>query len=300
MYTREEATDEIDRRMRDRDGEGWLWFDGYGSLMSLRALLDACVDVRYVSLDITALIGGGWIESAASICDDKRASAPLDPRPLATTVILAEGSTDIRILQRSLTALFPERKDYFSFFNHAELSVDGGAAYLVKFLKAFAAARAPLRLVVVFDNDTTGRQAYLQASALGLPDNMIVVVLPDTELARQYPTFGPQGEHVVDVNGKAASIELYLGRAALTKDRALRRVRWSGYNAAADAYQGEIEGKAEVEATFLRGVANCSNPAEARMEFPELVEVWTTIFRAVEKAAEEAERKLHDRVVQVG
>lgn len=300
MYTREEATDEIDRRMRDRDGEGWLWFDGYGSLMSLRALLDACVDVRYVSLDITALIGGGWIESDASICDDKRASAPLDPRPLATTVILAEGSTDIRILQRSLTALFPERKDYFSFFNHAELSVDGGAAYLVKFLKAFAAARAPLRLVAVFDNDTTGRQAYRQASALGLPDNMIVVVLPDTELARQYPTFGPQGEHVVDVNGKAASIELYLGQAALTKDGALRRVRWSGYNAAADAYQGEIEGKAEVEAAFLRAVANCSNPAEARIEFPELAKVWATIFRAVEKASEEAERKLHDRAAQIG
>ncbi|WGD53498.1 hypothetical protein QA641_06175 [Bradyrhizobium sp. CB1650] len=250
------------------------------------------------SLSTTALIGGGWIESDASICDDKRASAPLDPRPLATTVILAEGSTDIRILQRSLTALFPERKDYFSFFNHAELSVDGGAAYLVKFLKAFAAVRAPLRLVAVFDNDTTGRQAYRQASALGLPDNMIVVVLPDTELARQYPTFGPQGEHVVDVN-KAASIELYLGQAALTKDGALRRVRWSGYNAA-DAYQGEIEGKAEVEAAFLRAVTNCSNPAEARVEFPELAEVWATIFRAVEKAAEEAERKLHDRVVQVG
>jgi hypothetical protein len=58
LYTREEATDEIDRRMRDRDGEGRLWFDGYGSLMSLRALLDACADVRHV---ITALIGGGWI-----------------------------------------------------------------------------------------------------------------------------------------------------------------------------------------------------------------------------------------------
>nr|WP_245376529.1 hypothetical protein [Bradyrhizobium elkanii] len=61
LYTREEATDEIDRRMRDRDDEGRLWFDGYGSLMSLRALLDACADVRHVTLDITALIGGGWI-----------------------------------------------------------------------------------------------------------------------------------------------------------------------------------------------------------------------------------------------
>ncbi len=225
FYSREDATDEIDRHMRDRDSDGWLWFNGYGSLMSLRALLDACADVQAVRLDITALIGGGWIEPDAKICEDRRASAPLDPRPLATTVILAEGSSDIRILQRSLAALFPERADYFSFFNHAELSVDGDAAYLVKFLKAFAAARAPLRLVAVFDNDTAGRQAHRQASALGLPDNMMVVALPDTELARRYPTVGPQGEHLVDVNGKAASIELYLGQAALTKGGALRRVR---------------------------------------------------------------------------
>ena len=299
LYSREDATDEIDRHMRDRDGDGWLWFDGYGSLMSLRALLDACADVQSVTLDISALIGGGWIEPDERVCEDRRASAPLDPRPLATTVILAEGSSDIRILQRSLAALFPERADYFSFFNHAELSVDGGTGYLVKFLKAFAAARAPLRLIAVFDNDTAGRQAHRQAGALGLPDNMMVVALPDIELARRYPTIGPQGEHIVDINGKAASIEMYLGLAALTKDGALRRVRWSGYNTAAGAYQGEVEGKAEVEAAFLRAVANCSDPVKARQAYPDLTEVWIAIFHAVEKAAEAAERKLHDRIGDV-
>lgn len=299
LYSREDATDEIDRHMRDRDGDGWLWFDGYGSLMSLRALLDACADVQSVTLDISALIGGGWIEPDERVCEDRRASAPLDPRPLATTVILAEGSSDIRILQRSLAALFPERADYFSFFNHAELSVDGGTGYLVKFLKAFAAARAPLRLIAVFDNDTAGRQAHRQAGALGLPDNMMVVALPDIELARRYPTIGPQGEHIIDINGKAASIEMYLGLAALTKDGALRRVRWSGYNTAAGAYQGEVEGKAEVEAAFLRAVANCSDPVKARQAYPDLTEVWIAIFHAVEKAAEAAERKLHDRIGDV-
>jgi hypothetical protein len=98
----------------------------------------------------------------------RRAEDPFKPRPLAPTVVLAEGSSDIRILQRSLAVLFPERQDYFAFFNHAELSVDGGTAYLVKFLKAFAAARAPFRMIAVFDNDTAGIQAFRQASALGL------------------------------------------------------------------------------------------------------------------------------------
>lgn len=40
--------------------------------------------------------------------------------------------------------------------------VDGGTAYLVKFLKAFAAARAPFQMSGVFDNDTTGIQAQVR------------------------------------------------------------------------------------------------------------------------------------------
>ncbi|HYO51878.1 HEPN/Toprim-associated domain-containing protein [Archangium sp.] len=294
-YEREEPVDVIDRHMRDHN-DSWLWFDGYGSLVGLRALLDACHDVKVVTLDITALIGGGWLDKDEKVCETRREADVLEPRPLAPTVVLGEGSSDIRVLQRSLAVLFPERQDYFSFFNHAELSVDGGTTYLVKFLKAFAAARAPFRMVAVFDNDTTGLQAYRQVSTLRLPDNIIVVRLPDTELAKAYPTVGPQGRHVVDVNGQAAGIELYLGRAALTADGELRPVRWTGYNQAARAYQGEVEAKTEVESTFLDALATFSNPADARAAFPELVSVWEAIFRAVERSAESAERKLHGRV----
>ena len=35
-------------------------------------------------------------------------------RNLAPTVILAEGSSDIDVLQESLAVLYPEVKDYFS------------------------------------------------------------------------------------------------------------------------------------------------------------------------------------------
>jgi hypothetical protein len=254
-FSDQEAIDEIDRRMRDTD-DSWLWFDGNGSPMSIRALLDACANVKTVTLDLTDLIGGGWIEANAAICETRRREDPLEPRPLAATVVLGEGSSDLRILQRSLAMLFPERNDYFSFFNHAELSVDGGAAYLVKFLKAFAAARAPVRMIAIFDNDTTGIQAFRQASALGLPDNMTVMHLPDIEFARAYPTIGPQGFHLVDVNGQAAGIELYLGRAALSFKGELRPVRWTGYIQAARAYQGEVESKTGCRESVSRAVGN--------------------------------------------
>jgi hypothetical protein len=297
-FSDEKPIDEIDRHMRETE-DSWLWFDGYASLMGLRALLDACVDVETVTLDLTDLIGGGWIEADVALCETRRKEDPLEPRPLAPTVVLGEGSSDIRVLQRSLAVLYPERQDYFSFFNHAELSVDGGTAYLVKFLKAFAAARAPFRMIAVFDNDTAGIQAFRQAIALGLPDNMIVMHLPDVELARAYPTVGPQGVHLVDVNGQAAGIELYLGRAALLLRGELRPVRWTGYNQAARAYQGEVESKWDVERAFLEQLETFGNASDARAAFPELASVWEAIFAAVQRSAEAAERRLHGRVREI-
>jgi hypothetical protein len=93
---------------------------------------------------------------------DHAATLRLTPEDLQeaaaiTAVILAEGSSDIEILRKSLASLHPSRKTIFSFFDHRELSVDGGTSYLVKFLKAFAAARAALQIVAVFDKRRSRR-----------------------------------------------------------------------------------------------------------------------------------------------
>ena len=288
-YTEADSIDIIDRHMRDLDGS-WLWFDGYDSLVGLRALLDANPQVTTVTLDITDLIDSGWLEKDEGVCNRHKHDNILRHVPLAPTVIFAEGHSDINILKRSLSTLFPERQDYFSFFEHSELNVDGGAAYLVKFLKAFAAARAPLRIVAIFDNDTAGCQAQLQAQNLGLPDNIILIRLPDVRIAEAYPTVGPQGFHTIDVNGRAASIELYLGRTALTVNGELCRVRWTGYNKSANAYQGEVEHKDAIRTNFLHELDSYSLSTEARQAFPELVAVWNTIFSEVALCAEAVQR----------
>lgn len=296
-YSAPEAADAVERHMREADG-GWLWFDGYGSLIVLRALLDACADARTVKLDITDLAAGGWIDPNGALCQGRRRQEPLEPRPLVPTMVLGEGSSDVRILQHSLRVMYSEFQEYFSFFNHSDLSVDGGAGYLVKFLKAFAAARVPFRVVAIFDNDTAGIQAFNQAKALGLPDNFVIVRLPDNELARKYPTIGPQGSHIVDVNGQAASIELYLGRAALSVKSELRPVRWTGYNQTAQAYQGEVEFKHDVESKFFEQLTTYANSRDARRAFPELARVWETIFAEVRRSAESAERNRHRAILE--
>jgi hypothetical protein len=188
--------------------------------------------------------------------------------------------------------------DYFSFFNHSDLRADGGSNFLVKFLKAFAAARARFRLVAVFDNDAIGALASRQAIALSLPKNFAVLRLPDIEVARDYPTVGPQGLHRMDVNGKAASIELYLGRAALSGDQGPRPVRWTGYSQEAKAYQGEVDEKARVVQAFIESLSKYNDSLTARHAHPDLVTVWRAIFAEVSDSAEDTQRNTRPSLIE--
>lgn len=292
-----EPQTELERAFHEHD-DSYLHFAGYGDLLTIRAMLEACTHIKTVKLDISDLVTGGYIEHQERVCELARQALPQATQPLGPTVILGEGSTDIRVLRSALSTLHPALADYFSFFNHTEFSVDGGAAYLVKFLKAFAAAQMSSRMIAVFDNDVAGVQAYEQASALSLPRNIIITRLPDIELARSYPTVGPSGPATLDVNGSAASIELYLGREALTLDDDLRPVRWTGYNPSAMRYQGEVEGKADVLEAYLKQIDTFESPALARKAFPELVEVWQMLFNLVEKNVDEVYLHRHERLLQ--
>jgi hypothetical protein len=198
---------------------------------------------------------------------------------MESPTILAEGTTDIEFLRASLRACYPHFLEFFGFFDHHELSVDGGAPFLVKFVKAFAAAKVSAEIIVIFDNDVAGREAARQLSKLKLPPNFTILTLPDIELARAYETIGPEGEHVADVNGRAGAIELYLGKHSLTlASGRLSPVRWTSFDRGAKQYQGEVEDKPQIHDRFRREIAVERTPEEARRAFPELVQVWDLIF----------------------
>lgn len=137
--------------------------------------------------------------------------------------------------------------------------------------------------------DMPGLQAHRHAETLGLPENILAVRLPDIELAKENPTIGPQGFHLVNVNGRAASIELYLGRTTLTLNGELRHVRWTSYNKSVRTYQGEVEANGEIQHDFLQALTKFPNSLDAQAAFPELVSVWKAIFCAVEQSAEAIE-----------
>ena len=191
------------------------------------------------------------------------------------------------MLKASLAAFHPDLTDFVTFLDHSEFKVDGGASYVVKFLKAFAAARVPANVVAVFDNDAAGLVAHRQALSLDLPDNMACIHLPDIELGLAYPTIGPQGRHATDINGKACGIELYLGRAALSSNGALRPVRWK--SEVSDAWQGEVDGKVAVREKFLRAIA--AGSVDVDRDYPEMVLVWQAILEAATRTTEAAQQQ---------
>ena len=106
--------------------------------------------------------------------------------------------------------------------------------------------------------------------------------MPDIELARAYPTIGPQGEHDVNVNGRAVSIELFLGRHNLREDTGtFIPVVWGNFMHSVRQYQGAIERKRIILDRFLDETKVDLTRDYYRTRFPELVLLWEHIFSIV-------------------
>lgn len=273
----ESYTDETDRRMRDLSDD-WLFYSAE-LVPVLRSFLDALPDVREVSLDVADLVIGGYLDPDERICELRRAMGFRWRSGLEPTVIMAEGSTDIAILKRSLEKLYPYLKEYFAFFDYEGPRVDAGASFLLKFLKAFAGARINTDIIAIFDNDATGADAYIAASRLPLPNNIRVTKLPDIELAGSYPTVGPQGEHDIDINGKGVSIELFLGEHNLSANDGKRLpIIWTSYVPTVGRYQGAIDGKRRIFERFMAETLSQETSDYFQRRFPELVVLWEHVF----------------------
>jgi hypothetical protein len=113
-----------------------------------------------------------------------------------------------------------------------------GTGNVVNFCRGLARIRIQNRVIVILDNDCAGRAAFDRICQLDLPPRMRVMTLPVLDTMRSCRTLGPAGESLEDVNGRAVSIECFLdlrfGPAGEHK------FRWTGYDSAADTYQGEL------------------------------------------------------------
>lgn len=216
--------------LTDDDG---LFFENLDAYVVLRLLAENPANLdRDLVWDIADVVDGGWVE-------DGHIFEPLDERK--RLLIVTEGSSDSNVLRTALPLVSPDVADFFDFVDMRENYPFTGTGHLVNFCKGLAAIRVQNRIVVVLDNDTAGHVAMRKLMELRMPANIRLVGLPDLEDFRNFPTVGPSGRTNEDVNGRAVAIECFLDLTYGPREDPV--VRWTGFDKAANAYQGELVSK---------------------------------------------------------
>ena len=237
-------------------GKDWCGYPGRDPRVMLRLALEAWPAATDIFYDVTDLILQEQIEIDEDL-HSPQGDLPQYVCPMPSrTVIVTEGRSDSWILQESMQLLFPHLASSFTFMDFEGFRVGGGAGALANLVKAFAAAGIANRVIAVFDNDTAAHAALASLSRVRLPANIRLLSLPELDLLRSYPTLGPGGLTHLDVNGMAASIELYLGHDVLGDGAgSFQPVQWTGFEQSMGRYQGEVLGKVELHQRFENKLA---------------------------------------------
>jgi hypothetical protein len=257
--------DRTGKFMLGNDGAYPFQFPSVDIRFFLRAVIEACGEEAVLRQDLDEVVAAGyyWYEEPIAV----NASAMLEEDfPInARVVVLTEGITDRRALESSLALLYPHLSDYFGFMDFEGAAIAGGAGPLVATLKAFAGAGIANRVIALFDNDTAAKAALRGLQRIKLPPSIRVAQYPSLPLAEAYPTIGPAGRAEMNVNGLAASLELYYGEDVLRDAGGeLVPVAWTNYEQVVGSYHGEVTNKAALQQRFAGKLA-------AAMEDPRLL-----------------------------
>lgn len=244
------------RYMLGRHFDGWYGFPGADVRHVIRLGVEVCPEDELI-YDLTDLVLGGYFDSSDDVVADADYLLRQDFEATRRVIVLTEGATDKWILERSLRLLYPHLAEFYTFMDFEGARVAGGAGALASMVKAFVGAGILNRVVALFDNDTAGSAAMRLLDPVRMPRNIVVLQYPPLPIAAAYPTIGPSGDVEMDVNGLAASIELYLGADALSDGGKLTPVQWKGFDEGSRRYQGEILGKRLVHERFARRLVDC-------------------------------------------
>jgi len=231
--------------------------------------------------DLTEVVEAGYYEKDEPVCANTILELTAGHSENSARIILTEGSTDIEILREALVLLYPHLVGYYSFLDFMSSRHQGSAGSLVTTIKAFAAAGISNRIIAIFDNDSAAFDARRPLTSIKLPQNISVCNYPDLNELEAYPTLGPNGHTPLNVNGLAASIELYLGKDILGNGENFP-VQWKGYIDALGKYQGEVMHKKQLLKRFRDKVERCKSSKNEfdRCDWSGLRSILELIFNA--------------------
>lgn len=193
-----------------------------------------------------------WDESIADQLEEYLNGSCFSPS--SQIIILTEGSLDDKVIGDAFKLLRPNIAHLFRFFDHHLVTPERSSSALEKLSRAIISIGLKEKFIFLFDNDAVGRNS-LDKLPRKLPPNMAAIHLPDLALAESYPTIGPDGPSLSNLNGRAVAIEFFLGRKALIHDDGeYKPVVWTGRDHG--IYQGCFEDadKKSAQATYEAGV----------------------------------------------
>jgi hypothetical protein len=166
-------------------------------------------------------------------------------------MLVTEGSSDSAIIRKAMPLRRPHVADFFTYVDMEQGYPFTGTGNLFRFCQGLVHIEISNQMIFVLDNDAAGVDVHRRIQALALPPSIRTATLPDLDEFRKVRTEGPSGTTWQDINGRAASLDCYLG---LPIDEAT--VRWTSYVRSLDRYQGELVGGTSHVRSFLGMEAN--------------------------------------------
>lgn len=219
-----------------------------------RAILDNFEENQIISLDISNLIEWTY--------DDINEVKDLVEN-VEKNIVLVEGKTDEKILKYSLEKLYPHLCDLFyfvSFNDEKNQKRGGGVSIAISSFETFYYSKMKGNFIVIFDNDVAGYEGknILLRKNKEWPNNFKILMYPDINFLRKYPTIMPNGKIVNDnINKRAASIELYLPDEMIKTNGEYLPIEWEARKNIKDEnnknikiYQGVISEKGLINDRF--------------------------------------------------
>ena len=257
----------------------WYGYTGGDLFIPLRLIIETCETEDKLLYDLTELVSSGYFGFDDDFIEFCTAFSSSEYRDKSKTIVLTEGKTDAWILEMTLDYLYPHLKDYFSFLDFESTGFGGGVGNLVNVVKAFSGAGIVNNVIALFDNDTAALSACKGLNTTLLPPNIAIIHLPEIDLLRNYPTIGPSGNVNLDINGIAASLELYLGVDVLKIDgKNFIPIQWTGYEKSVKRYQGEVLEKVLLQDRFKEKLDQARNGVD--LDWQDLQAVFRVIFSA--------------------
>lgn len=229
----------------------WHGYPGYDMFVPLRLAMEAFEKSETLIYDVSDLVWSGYFDKDDDFIRYGIQTSEEEYSERSKIIVLTEGKTDAWILDESMKLLYPHLRNYYSFLDFESSGFGGAVGNLANAVKAFAGAGIVNNVIALFDNDTAAFVASRNLTTIALGRNIEIKHLPDLESLRSYPTIGPSGFVNLDINGVAASIELYMGSDILKAGQNDRcPVQWTGYDRSIGRYQGEVLDKPSLHARF--------------------------------------------------